>query len=429
MRDVYIGNIQFHVQKHHELAKEDSLTFEMKTFVRNTMSLQFIELQVPEDCSANRKAMQEMILSDYGIVVLCSKSREKEDSLTFEMKTFVRSLRYLFSAFTLPITALVLTPEFSVLKNGESISRCSPIEHIFAIIKQSPGYDNHCDDNVDYLEKFSVGDDCEEDTYAGSGDVPSDSMDLDEMYEPHLDVIMDADDFEISSITRQATQPPAQKHCSNMDFIPRGAKRRENQDIAIDATVTATLSAYTIAKQGLPLTSQFPLMMLTLRTGTRVGTAHYEATTAKRMIKNFAEHPEYDLLKYVIDNDLPFSILMDGSPSSRGTKWMSFMIRTITPSFKPYTFHLLLSEMARETGETITNVLLSHLEKRSLWVEAPGLAMSPHDHAMKRLVAITADGANTMIGHTDGVFGRVRKYIREQTQASPFPRSDLLLSV
>ncbi|VDM68475.1 unnamed protein product [Strongylus vulgaris] len=48
----------------------------------------------------------------------------------------------------------------------------------------------------------------------------------------------------------------------NLYHEARGAKRRQNQDIAIDATVTATLSAYTIAKQGLPLTSQFPLMML-----------------------------------------------------------------------------------------------------------------------------------------------------------------------
>ncbi|KAL6725958.1 hypothetical protein Aduo_007975 [Ancylostoma duodenale] len=209
----------------------------------------------------------------------------------------------------------------------------------------------------------------------------------------------------------------------------RGANQREVQNLAIDATITATLGAYTIAKQGLPLSSQFPLMMLALRTGARVGTAHYEATTAKRMINNFAVHIEYDLLKYIMKEDLPFSILMDGSSSARGTKWVSFMIRTITPSFRPITFHLLLAEMGRETGETITNAFISYLKARSKWVQSPGLPLSPHAYAMRRLISITTDGASTMTGTGDGVFGRLRRHILEQTSSSPVPRTDLLLSV
>ncbi|CAJ0599543.1 unnamed protein product [Cylicocyclus nassatus] len=183
-----------------------------------------------------------------------------------------------------------------------------------------------------------------------------------------------------------------------------GAQEQQNQDLAVKATVTATVGAYTIAKQGLPLTSQFPLMMFALRAGAVVGSAHYEATTAKRMIKTFAVHIEYELFSYVIANDLPFSILMDGSSSSRGTKWMAYMIRTI-----------------------ITDVLLSHLNELDSWVTSPGLRISPHEHAMKRLIAITTDGAATMTGCDEGVFGRLQRHI--QSKSSSPVRTELLLSV
>ncbi|CAJ0594661.1 unnamed protein product [Cylicocyclus nassatus] len=62
----------------------------------NTRDLQFIELQVAESCRTNRKAMQEMIFSDYGLVILHTKSREKGDRLAFEMKTFVKLARSLW---------------------------------------------------------------------------------------------------------------------------------------------------------------------------------------------------------------------------------------------------------------------------------------------------------------------------------------------
>ncbi|CAJ0602232.1 unnamed protein product [Cylicocyclus nassatus] len=62
----------------------------------NSRDLQFIELQVAESCRTNRKAMQEMIFSDYGLVILHTKSREKGDRLAFEMKTFVKFARSLW---------------------------------------------------------------------------------------------------------------------------------------------------------------------------------------------------------------------------------------------------------------------------------------------------------------------------------------------
>ncbi|KAL6732179.1 hypothetical protein Aduo_002966 [Ancylostoma duodenale] len=85
--------------------------------------------------------------------------------------------------------------------------------------------------------------------------------------------------------------------------------------------------------------------------------------------------------------------------------------------------------MAQETGETITETLISHLRRRSGWMDYPGLLLTPHSHAMKRLVAITTDGASTMTGTVDGVFGKLRRQIQEETRSSAVPRTDLLLSV
>ncbi|KAL6743094.1 hypothetical protein Aduo_016177 [Ancylostoma duodenale] len=135
-------------------------------------------------------------------------------------------------------------------------------------------------------------------------------------------------------------------------YIAHGASDRYAAESSLKFTITSTLAAYTIAKQGLPLSTHFPMMLYGLRTGANVGTAHYEQTSAKRMIKTFAVH-KYDRLENIMNAELLFSLLMDGSSSNRGTKWMSYLLRTSTTENTPFTFHLLLAELRQETAEII----------------------------------------------------------------------------
>ncbi|KAK6057672.1 hypothetical protein COOONC_04770 [Cooperia oncophora] len=128
----------------------------------------------------------------------------------------------------------------------------------------------------------------------------------------------------------------------------------------VEATMSSTLTAYTIAKEGLAFMKQFPLLLLCLRSGTTPTTAHYDSSSAKKMIDTFAEHMKYDVLKYVIGNDLPFSLLADGS-SNDGVKWIVFLIRTVSPMNRPITFHLALVEVVSERADDIVNALTSTL--------------------------------------------------------------------
>ncbi|CAJ0599162.1 unnamed protein product [Cylicocyclus nassatus] len=107
----------------------------------------------------------------------------------------------------------------------------------------------------------------------------------------------------------------------------------------ISATVTSTFAAYVIAKEGLPFSKQFPLLIMSMRSGSVGVTLHHDSTTARRMISAFAVHMKYDLVKYVVKNNLPFSLLLDGSSSSRGVKWIVFLLRTLSTDYRPMTFH------------------------------------------------------------------------------------------
>ncbi|EYC11532.1 hypothetical protein Y032_0050g1961 [Ancylostoma ceylanicum] len=165
-------------------------------------------------------------------------------------------------------------------------------------------------------------------------------------------------------------------------------------------TVTTALTAYTIAKEGFPFSGQLPLIFLGMRSGAAVPSGHYDQTSAHRMIECFATHMKYYLLKHLTSAQSPFSLIFDGSSSSRGTKWLVFLMRTLTLDNRPITYHFHLAETARETGETIANAILDHFRDLEAWKDSPGLDMKPLTYAMMRMVAVTTDGAsNNMFGN------------------------------
>ena len=160
-----------------------------------------------------------------------------------------------------------------------------------------------------------------------------------------------------------------------------------------------------------------------------MGTLHYEKTSAKRMIKVFATHIEYDLVEYILDSDLPFSIIMDGSTSNRGTKWMTYLLRTLTPNNTPFTFHLLFAELRQETAAAIVETFFDHLKDISTWQELPGLTANPFQYTMQRLVALATDGASVMKGEQSGVYALIQNRIQTETASTMIPRKRLLLSI
>ncbi|KAK6060799.1 hypothetical protein COOONC_01541 [Cooperia oncophora] len=100
---------------------------------------------------------------------------------------------------------------------------------------------------------------------------------------------------------------------------------------------------------------------------------------------------------YVIDNDLPFSLLADGS-SNDGVKWIVFLIRTVSPMNRPITFHLALVEIVSERADDIVNALTNILEELPPWAKVCGLKETPYNFFMNRMVALSSDDASVMSG-------------------------------
>ncbi|KAK6022330.1 hypothetical protein OSTOST_11978, partial [Ostertagia ostertagi] len=195
----------------------------------------------------------------------------------------------------------------------------------------------------------------------------------------------------------------------------------------VEATISAALAAYTIAKEGLSLEMQLPLLLMEMRAGAIPTTAHYSSQSAGNMITTFARHMKYDMLKYLINSKLPFSLLADGT-SHDGKKWIIFLLRTVSPQNRPITFHLALVSVTSEKAVDIVNVFTEHLRSLSKWKETPGLEEEPYMFAMKRMIALSSDGASVMEGKHGGVHAKLKDLIRRETRNS-VRREEFLLSV
>ncbi|KAK6760267.1 hypothetical protein RB195_021665 [Necator americanus] len=238
--------------------------------------------------------------------------------------------------------------------------------------------------------------------------------------------------YGISRVLNRLTFHEASKaHTSLLDSFKREAARVRDSVSSenVAATVTSTFAAYTIAKEGLPYSTQFPLLVMAMRAGAVGTSAHYDPTTVHRMIKSFAVHMKYDLVKYLVQNRMPFSVLLDGSTSSRGVKWIVFLVKTVSPQHRPITFHFFLSDVESETANHTVEAFLGHLNEMESWAEAPGLSETIRNYAMKNMVGLSSDGAAVMQGHIGGVYARMKNLIQESTRNDAHPRNNLILSV
>ncbi|ETN70180.1 hypothetical protein NECAME_05001 [Necator americanus] len=238
--------------------------------------------------------------------------------------------------------------------------------------------------------------------------------------------------YGISRVLNRLTFHEASKaHTSLLDSFKREAARIRDSISSenVAATVTSTFAAYTIAKKGLPYSTQFPLLVMAMRAGAVGTSAHYDPTTVHRMIKSFAVHMKYDLVKYLVQNRMPFSVFLDGSTSSRGVKWIVFLVKTVSPQHRPITFHFFLSDVESETANHIVEAFLGHLNEMESWAEAPGLSETIRNYAVKNMVGLSSDGAAVMQGHIGGVYARMKNLIQESTRNDAHPRDNLILSV
>ncbi|EYC42980.1 hypothetical protein Y032_0508g2706 [Ancylostoma ceylanicum] len=163
------------------------------------------------------REMQEWLASRAkDIVVLMSLSEAAEDMP-------LQRLRVLFSSYPHPVSAHALPPELNGLEAGKSISRCSASEDIFAVSKQTAGYDNDCGEDVDYLQRLARAEECSiapsSDTSAGDGHVfRAEPMEVDDRYEPYHSIMMDIADDEMLSRPSHVGHGTAHDLCMSTTF-------------------------------------------------------------------------------------------------------------------------------------------------------------------------------------------------------------------
>ncbi|KAK5974068.1 hypothetical protein GCK32_006811 [Trichostrongylus colubriformis] len=229
-------------------------------------------------------------------------------------------------------------------------------------------------------------------------------------------------------IHRLRTHASSLAHKRNFDEFKSELIELKTPNRDIEATVSTTLAAYTIAKEGISFHKQLPLLLMSLRAGATPPTAHYSPDSVRDMVKTFAVHMKYDMMKYLIDFDHPFSLLVDGT-SYKGVKWIVFLLRTVSPLNRPITFHLTLAQIKTERASDIVEAFTKFLQGLASWAEAPGLKETPYAFTMRNMVALSSDGASVMEGYQSGVHRRLKDLIRQETEESVNAREDFLLSV
>ncbi|KAK6019546.1 hypothetical protein OSTOST_14817 [Ostertagia ostertagi] len=102
---------------------------------------------------------------------------------------------------------------------------------------------------------------------------------------------------------------------------------------------------------------------------------------------------------------------------------------TISQQNRPITFHFALVRVESERADDIVDALTSYLEDLESWKNSPGLNDTPYAFFMKRMVALSSDGASVMTGASGGVHRKLQGLIIQETQRSGSGRVNFLLSV
>lgn len=173
-----------------------------------------------------------------------------------------------------------------------------------------------------------------------------------------------------------------------------------NDDGRLLITARMFRTVFVLNKLSLAYSDHAGLVTLQKLNGLDMGFHHYERTACTKM-SNFISDIMHDILiKYLIENQMPISIIVDDTTDLSTVHFKIVYFQTIEDN-RPVIYFYKLIELKAETGQAHFDVV------RSAWEnESPGFL----EYMKENLVGFASDGASVNVGRHNGMITYLKNW-------------------
>lgn len=181
---------------------------------------------------------------------------------------------------------------------------------------------------------------------------------------------------------------------------------QRKEDEALEGTLKVTCQMFRTVfveiKKNIPLSIHSSLVALQELHGVNLGVHHYERSGATAIMESMSEYMHKQLVNHMYYNNLPFSIIIDGSTDITNNHYLIIYFQILENNIPIVCFYKLV-----ETTSDVTAKGFFGSIKQALYAEDVDL----YGYFKKNLVGYVSDGENVMTGKEGGLIS----YIRKQT--------------
>ena len=167
--------------------------------------------------------------------------------------------------------------------------------------------------------------------------------------------------------------------------------RRQNQE-KVDITKRVFNTAYTIARNNVSFLTHEALIELQKRNGLDMGRMLFSDHSCSNSIKFIADSMQRKLIKFILETELYFSILVDESTTFANETVLIVYLRITDPDGEPANVFINLIELQGTTGVAIANSLYHFLINIGF----------SSDVLKTKLLGFCTDGASNLQGEYNG---------------------------
>lgn len=194
------------------------------------------------------------------------------------------------------------------------------------------------------------------------------------------------------------------------------AEKTEPQNTKFLATANMFRLVYAECMLNIPLYQHQNMVQLLKQSNVKLGTHHYERTSASRMLLTISDSFHFKLLNHLSMTRYPISLIIDATTDNRGKHHLIFYLRSleadkkdgVTLQLRPVLYFYKLLEFGMEENA------VAHLNMLITTFQGDQEKEIRFEETIRHnLVAFGSDGANVMIGKHIGLIVKLTNTLVE----------------
>lgn len=183
-------------------------------------------------------------------------------------------------------------------------------------------------------------------------------------------------------------------------------QRKEDEALNGLLKVTSRMfrTVFAEIKMNIPFYSHPKMVELHKTNGLDMGIHHYDKTAATKMMSCMSAHMHRLLLQHMVSQNLPFSIIIDGSSDKTDIHYLIIYFQILENNIPSVVFYRLIQTSSDVTALGYFNSIINAIKSEEVDL---------HTYMRNNLIGYISDGENTMTGETSGLISHFRKIAKK----------------